>query len=83
MTRSEVIMKYINLTSIEADKMQEYVVSKNNQFIKCSFYYLSPIEHKILANNLLYEEAMRLENEKIKEYNSYDKQYGYNIKVIK
>lgn len=37
------------------------------------------IEHEILQSNLTLEEANRLEQKYINEYNSSDRQYGYNI----
>lgn len=44
-------------------------------------YGWNNIKHIIIMDNLSYNEAIKLENDKILEYKSYDKKYGYNIKV--
>lgn len=42
-------MNNSNMTIIEADTMQKYIVAKDNQFIKKSLYDLSLMEQRILA----------------------------------
>ena len=54
-----------------------------NMFNDILKYGWDNIEHKILKDNLSYAEAIKLENEKIIEYNSYNKKCGYNVKVMK
>ena len=38
-----------DLTSLEADKMQRYLVAKDNQFIKRSFYEYTVMEQRLIA----------------------------------
>jgi len=56
----------------------------NAEMFKDILYYgWNNINHNVLAEGLTYNEAIKLENIKIIEYKSYNKKYGYNIRVDK
>ncbi len=42
-------MDATNLTAIETDKMQNYLVVKDNQLIKRSFYEYNVMEQRLIA----------------------------------
>ena len=73
---------YIGMTSNTARRWNNGYGYRNNQkmFDDILNYGWNNIEHNIIAENLTYNEAVKLENEKINEYKSFNEKYGYNIK---
>lgn len=71
---------YIGMTSDTIKRWNNGLGYQNNEqmFNDILNYGWSNIEHNIIAENLTYPEALKIENDKIKEYKSYDEIYGYN-----
>lgn len=73
---------YIGMTSNALKRWNNGLGYQNNErmFNDILTYGWNNIEHKIIAENLTYNEALKIEKDKIKEYESYNKEKGYNIK---
>ena len=73
--------KYYGMTSQEPKVRWQYGngYKDNIEFYEAiQLYEWKNIEHSIIADNLIKEEAELLEEQLILEYKTYDSQYGYN-----
>ena len=73
---------YIGMTSDIVKRWNNGFGYKNNEkmFEDIINYGWNNIEHNIIAENLSYNEAIKVESDKIKEFKSFDEKYGYNKK---
>lgn len=73
---------YIGMTGDIIKRWNNGLGYQNNEemFNDILNYGWNNIEHNIIAENLTYPEALKIESDKIKEYKSCDKKYGYNKK---
>ena len=77
--------RYIGITSKEAEKRwgkNGYNYQSNRIFFMDILKYgWINFEHNILSENLNFAMAKKIEKELILEYKTYDKRYGYNIRI--
>lgn len=73
---------YIGMTRDVIKRWNNGLGYQNNKvmFNDILNYGWNNIEHNVIAENLSYNDAIKIESDKIKEYKSYNKNYGYNTK---
>lgn len=74
--------KYIGITSDTKRRWNNGYGYKENEkmFNDILMYGWNNIEHKIIADNLTYNQAIEIEKENIQKYMTYEEKNGYNIK---
>ena len=74
---------YIGMTRNAEKRWNNGLGYKGNEemFYDILKYGWNNIEHNIIAENLTYNEALKIEKKKIEEYKSYNNKYGYNKKI--